>query len=158
MIAPTKVDALPLGTRGSRLERSRTRRRRQSRPSPHHFTTRRRTRRCRRHEESHAQVSCRLHRLPAARRFATVAIDDLKLVIRDVAIHQKDGARWASLPARPQVRDGELVKDPDTGKIAYVAVLEFTDLAVRDAFSMAVIRAVLEREPTAFDVLEAVVS
>jgi hypothetical protein len=60
----------------------------------------------------HDQAERFVSRLSAARAnklvgFATIAIDNLKLVVRDVAIHQKDGMRWASLP----VRDGELVKD-----------------------------------------------
>ncbi len=83
--------------------------------------------------------------------FAVVTIDELKLTIRDVAIHQKGDARWAQLPAKPQVKDGVLVKDAITGKVAYATVMEFTNRAVRDAFSAAVIAAVLERMPHVFD-------
>ena len=39
----------------------------------------------------------------------------MRLTIRDVAIHEKDEARWAQLPAKPQVKDGALVKDADRG-------------------------------------------
>jgi hypothetical protein len=38
-----------------------------------------------------------------------------------------------------------------TGKVAYTPILEFTSRAVRDAFSHAVIDAVLEGVPHAFD-------
>jgi hypothetical protein len=77
------------------------------------------------------------------RGFATIAIADLRLKIHDVAIHQKGEARWAQLPAKPQVRDGALVKDLDTGKIQYVPIMEFDSRTVRDAFSRVVIDACL---------------
>jgi hypothetical protein len=86
--------------------------------------------------------------------FAVVTVAELKLTIRDVAIHQKADSRWAQLPAKPQVKDGALIKDASTGKIAYVPVMEFTNKAVRDAFSQAVISAVLEHAPDAFDAME----
>jgi hypothetical protein len=34
----------------------------------------------------------------------------------DVAIHTKNGSTWAQPPAKPQIRDGALVKD-ETGKV-----------------------------------------
>ena len=55
------------------------------------------------------------------------------------------------MPAKPQIRDGALVKDPSSGKIAYTAVMEFDGREVRDAFSRAVVQAVLERAPEAFN-------
>jgi hypothetical protein len=91
-----------------------------------------------------------LHR-NTLRGFAVVTIAELKLTIRDVAIHQKNDSRWAQLPAKPQVKDGALIKDAATGKIAYTSVMEFTSKAVRDAFSQAVIAAVLECAPDAFN-------
>jgi hypothetical protein len=84
------------------------------------------------------------------RGFAEISIPEMRLKIRDVAIHQKGEARWAQLPAKPQVKDGALVKDPGTGKIQYVPIMEFDSRAVRDAFSRVVIDAVLERAPDAF--------
>jgi hypothetical protein len=53
--------------------------------------------------------------------FARVHVNELKLVIHDVALHEKGTARWASLPAKPQVKDGSLVTDDD-GKVAYWTV------------------------------------
>ena len=90
------------------------------------------------------------------RSFATVAIADLKLIVRDVALHEKGDARWAALPAKPQIKDGALIKDPNTGKIAYAPVVEFTDWPTCEAFSNAIVAAVLKRAPAAFDALEAV--
>jgi hypothetical protein len=49
--------------------------------------------------------------------FAEVTIAELDLTIKDVAIHSKAGSRWAQPPAKPQVKDGALVKDATTGKI-----------------------------------------
>lgn len=81
--------------------------------------------------------------------FAIITIAELKLTIRDVAIHQKGELRWAQLPAKPQIKDGALIKD-SAGKVQYWPVLEFTSDPVRKAFSQAVIAAVLERVPGAF--------
>jgi hypothetical protein len=82
--------------------------------------------------------------------FAVIEIAEMKLTIRDVAVHEKNESRWAQLPAKPQVKDGALVKDPATGKVAYTPVMDFTSREVRDAFSAAVVRAVLARAPDAF--------
>jgi hypothetical protein len=102
---------------------------------------------------SKLSVSCRafhpLHR-NTLRGFAEIRIDELCLSIRDVALHQKGDARWAQLPAKPQVRDGALVRD-DSGKVQYIHMMDFDSRAVRDAFSAAVINAVLEFAPAAFD-------
>ena len=89
------------------------------------------------------------------RGFAEITIAEMRLKIRDVAIHQKGEARWAQLPAKPQIKDGALVKDPASGKIQYVPVMEFDGRAVRDAFSRVVIDALLEFAPAAFDDEEA---
>jgi hypothetical protein len=83
------------------------------------------------------------------RGFAEIIIAEMRLTNHDVAVHEKGEARWAQLPAKPQVKDGALVKDPGTGKI--LPVMDFDGRAVRDAFSAAVITAVLERAPFAFN-------
>jgi hypothetical protein len=84
------------------------------------------------------------------RGFAEISIAEMRLKIRDVAIHEKGVSRWAQLPAKPQIKDGSLVKDV-TGKVQYVHILDFDSREVRDAFSRAVVQAVLERQPEAFD-------
>jgi hypothetical protein len=98
-------------------------------------------------------ITCREFR--ALRRntlvgFANIDIAELKLEVRDVAVHEKNGKRWAQLPTKPQVRDGTLIKD-DGGKIAYVPIMSFASRAVSDAFSARVIEAVLALYPEAFD-------
>jgi hypothetical protein len=79
--------------------------------------------------------------------FASIKIAEIGLTIHDVAVHQKGSARWAQPPARPQVRDGILVKD-DESKILYAKIMDFDD---RAGFSAAVIQAVLEHARDAFD-------
>jgi hypothetical protein len=89
------------------------------------------------------------------RGFADIRIPALRLVIHDVAVHQKNQARWAQLPAKAQLRDGALVKDA-TGKIQYWPMLEFESRAVSAAFSRAVITAVIKHAGA--EVLEGVVA
>jgi hypothetical protein len=86
--------------------------------------------------------------------FARIRINELKLVIDDVSLHEKGEARWASLPAKPQVRDSALVADGN-GKLAYVAVLEFETREARDAFSAAVWRVVADKRPEVAALAEA---
>jgi hypothetical protein len=75
----------------------------------------------------------------------------MHLRILDLAVHQKNGKRWASLSAKPQIdRDGNVRRD-DRSKVAYTPVIEFTDRATRDAFSARVIASLLEFASAAFD-------
>ena len=98
-------------------------------------------------------ISCRgFHPLcrNTLRGFCEIHIAELRLTIRDIAIHEKSRARWAQLPAKPQMRDGELVHDSN-GKVQYFHLMSFDTRAVSDAFSAAVIRALLEFAPAAFE-------
>jgi hypothetical protein len=79
---------------------------------------------------------------------AAIRIPAMRLTILDVALHTKGEARWAQLPSKAQLRDGMLVRN-EQGKV--VPVLEFDTPGVRNAFSQAVVRAVLEHDPQAFD-------
>jgi hypothetical protein len=84
------------------------------------------------------------------RGFADLLIPELRLRIREATVHESHGRRWVGLPARPQVgRDGAARRD-DRGKVAYTAVLQFTDRETSDAFSARAIEALLERFPDAF--------
>jgi hypothetical protein len=94
-----------------------------------------------------------LHR-NTLRGFAQISIVELRLRIRDVAIHEKGESRWAQLPAKAQLKDGNLVKN-DVGKVQYFPILEFESRAVADAFSARVINALLQFSPQAFDVEDA---
>jgi hypothetical protein len=83
------------------------------------------------------------------RGFARIRLPALRLTIYDVALHEMNGSRWASLPSRPVMRDGKQITETRTGKPQYTQSLEFEDRATRDAFSEAVWRAVLEKHPEA---------
>jgi hypothetical protein len=80
----------------------------------------------------------------ALRGFATIRIPAMHMFINDVAVHQKGAARCAQLPARPQVKDGTMVIDRQTVKVAYFPIASFEDKPTRYAFSAAVGRAVLK--------------
>ena len=84
------------------------------------------------------------------RGFCEIHVKDMALTIKDVALHEKNSSRWASLPAKPMIaKDGMVMKD-DTGKPKFVSILEFSSRDVSNAFSAAVIAAVLAHSPNAF--------
>jgi hypothetical protein len=86
--------------------------------------------------------------------FATIFIGEIELKITDVAIHAKGDRRWAQLPARPWVKNGALVTGDD-GKVQYSPVIEFARREVADAFSRAVVDAILKVDPHALEMAEA---
>lgn len=90
-----------------------------------------------------------LHR-NTLRGFAVIRIPEMCLTIRDVAIHVMGDSRWAQLPAKPMIdKDGTAIRDRASGKISYCTILEFDSRAVREAFSHAVIAALLDVFPNA---------
>ena len=70
--------------------------------------------------------------------FADIVVRELKLTIRDVALHWKGDSRRVSPPGRPRIKDGELIHEPD-GRIKYAKILEFETSEVQQAFSAAVL-------------------
>jgi hypothetical protein len=78
------------------------------------------------------------------RGFAVIRIPELHLIINDVAIHQKGKAHWAQLPAKPMLKDGQAVIDPETGKTKYVSMIASDHVGTRNAFSQRVAAAVIE--------------
>jgi hypothetical protein len=82
--------------------------------------------------------------------FAQIRIQELHLVVRDIAVHEKSGRRWAQLPARPQIKDGRVITDA-AGKVQYFSLLSFEGRDVADAFSDAVCAAILRKDAHAFD-------
>ena len=70
------------------------------------------------------------------------------MVIRDVSVHQyASGGRWVVLPARPVLDSDGTAKRTSAGKIEYAAILGFDSRAVTEAFSRAVICALLRSHP-----------
>jgi hypothetical protein len=53
-----------------------------------------------------------------------VLVVEMRMVIRDIAIHQKGSATWAQLPSKPWIKGGIAVTD-DNGKVKYSPVVEF---------------------------------
>jgi hypothetical protein len=83
--------------------------------------------------------------------FAQVRIVELRMIIADVAVHEKANSRWASLPSKPVLdHAGVAQRDAATNKIRHVTILEFDSPAVRAVFSTAAIAAVLAAFPDAF--------
>jgi hypothetical protein len=83
--------------------------------------------------------------------FACVKIERINLRVDDVAVHQKGGSRWVSLPAKPMLDSaGSVMRDETTGKARYQSVLQWGDRKTSDRFSAAVVEAVLARFPAAF--------
>ena len=84
--------------------------------------------------------------------WASVYISELRLTACDVAVHRHaSGAHWVALPARPVVsRDGVVSRTSD-GRIQYAQLLRFDSREVSEAFSKAVVAALLRFNPNAFD-------
>jgi hypothetical protein len=81
---------------------------------------------------------------------ADIRIAELRLTVKGVLILESHGRRWASLPSPAMIDRNGVALRGDDGKIKYSHVFEFDSREVRNAFSEAVIRAVLERAPHAF--------
>jgi hypothetical protein len=84
------------------------------------------------------------------RGFATIQIAELRMTMSEIAIHAKGDRAWAQPPARPWIKNGQVVRD-DNGRIQYSPIIEFDTGAVRTAFSDAVIRAVPEFDEHALE-------
>jgi Bifunctional DNA primase/polymerase, N-terminal len=87
-----------------------------------------------------------------SRGFAIVRIEELRLAVRELAVHEKNGKAWAQLPSQPWIKNGALVAGGD-GKTKYSPLFEFDSDKVRTAFSDAVIRAVLAFDTRALEAM-----
>lgn len=109
--------------------------------------------------ESHQKITLKCTAFRPLRKntlvgFAEIYVAAMKMTIVDIGIHAKGESKWVQLPARPQLRDGMLVRD-DQGKGQYVALMQFDNSGTRNAFSQATVAAVLAFAPDAFDTVEA---
>src|SRR5262249_25121284 len=57
-----------------------------------------------------------------------------ELHLISVALHQRDGRRWAQLPSKPMLKDGESIHEPG-GRIRCAKMPEFEGEGVRQAFN-----------------------
>jgi hypothetical protein len=74
--------------------------------------------------------------------------------IADIGVHQAESKIWASPPGKPMIdRDGAALRDED-GKVRYSAIVSFMTHGVRSRWSHAVIAALRDVHPEAFDAPE----
>lgn len=73
------------------------------------------------------------------------------LVFHEVAAHTSNGKKWVSPPSKPMVgKDGVALKD-ENGKVKYSPLISFSDKATRDKWSSAVVNALEQQMPGAFN-------
>ena len=65
--------------------------------------------------------------------FLSLSLPAVGIKIKDVCLHEKNGSKWVSMPARPYDQDG-------TTK--WVQILEYDSKESREAFQRAAIRAI----------------
>src|SRR6266851_2653304 len=81
--------------------------------------------------------------------FATIELPN-GLIVGDISVHQKNGRRWAGLPAKPQLdAHGQQLVD-DAGKKKWVPILRWRDRALADEFGRRVIALVEAEHPDVF--------
>jgi hypothetical protein len=95
--------------------------------------------------------SFRPRRTATLRGFCELVLTETHLKIFDVALHEKNGKRWAALPSKPQVNREGYVLRGENNKIKYAPVMAFDSREAGDQFSRLAIAAVLERFPRVFD-------
>jgi hypothetical protein len=82
------------------------------------------------------------------RGFARVRLPS-GLILHDVAIHQRDGAAWASPASKPMLnRDGQQMTDQN-GKLMWLPIISFTSREVRDRLNTAILDALHQSHPEA---------
>ncbi|MBL6079701.1 hypothetical protein JMJ56_16910 [Belnapia sp. T18] len=83
------------------------------------------------------------------RGFADVKLSS-GLIVHEIVVHAANGKAWANLPSKPMIgRDGQVMRDPTTGKPKYNPILEWTDRPTADRFSAAVIDLIEASHPGA---------
>ena len=85
--------------------------------------------------------------------FASIEIASAGIVIRECPTHRHASGRlWISFPGRAQIdRDGNVRRDPRTGKIAYSILVEAISKNAKDEFEAAALAAIAEAFPGALD-------
>jgi hypothetical protein len=76
------------------------------------------------------------------RGFVTLVLPN-SMGVRECSYHVQGDRRWIGLPGRPQLDpDGRHRVDPNTGKKAYVPVVEIYEKAARERFQRAALAAI----------------
>jgi hypothetical protein len=77
------------------------------------------------------------------RGFCVLSLSPSGLVLRDCALHERDGRRWISLPSKPQLdSEGRQRKDATTGKPLWLPVVEIKGKTERERFQAAALVAI----------------
>jgi len=70
----------------------------------------------------------------------------------DCPVHLSHGKAWCGLPSKPQIdKSGRHMTDPTSGKAAYLPCCQWRDRDLRELWSRAVIKLLLEAHPNALD-------
>ena len=69
------------------------------------------------------------------------------LIVRDIGIHLAGSRVWASPPAKPWVRNNQIVLNEVTQRPQYEPTLEFSNHGVRSRWSRQVLKALREAHP-----------
>ena len=75
--------------------------------------------------------------------FWVLTLSPSGIVLRDCALHERDGKRWVSLPSRPPLdAEGRHRKDPATSKALWLPVVEIRGRDQRERFQTAALVAI----------------
>ncbi|MFO1097900.1 MAG: hypothetical protein U1E81_06395 [Xanthobacteraceae bacterium] len=82
--------------------------------------------------------------------FTDLEIFDIGLTVRECTVHRKGDRWWIGLPGKPQIdKSGNVIRDPQSGKPAYVNILQFTGRSFADEFASDAITAIRKAFPNA---------
>jgi hypothetical protein len=75
--------------------------------------------------------------------FCHLTLSPSGLILRDCALHERDGRRWIGLPSRPQIDwEGRHRKDSVTGKLMWSPTVEIRGREERERFQAAALAAI----------------
>ena len=77
-------------------------------------------------------VDFRRYEKNTLRGFLTIQLEPSGLQIADICLHQKNGKRWLSMPAKPYEKDGET---------NWIPIVRFSDRENNDSFQEAALKA-----------------
>jgi DNA-binding cell septation regulator SpoVG len=77
------------------------------------------------------------------RGFATVRLTSVNLEIRDIAVHEKSGQSWLSVPSRPY--------ETEDGETKYSYIVKFYEKATWEKFQTTVLEEIDKLQPATAD-------
>jgi hypothetical protein len=83
--------------------------------------------------------------------FIDIRMTNIRLIVRDLALHRFGERWWVSMPGKPMVeRDGTPIINARTGRQDYFAFLRFDTRTAHADFERQVLAAMRERHPEVF--------